>query len=153
MNTDSDSSTPSYPLADLCVLAGPATAHYPLLRPDGFGRSPAGRDLRRALCGALHLEQLLLIKKWTAAGLSLERIRGLLHSEQAPVPPRARAVGSVERCCSTLVVADGVDLVIERARGPVTRAGAPVHQGCDGGLYAEVSGEDGRQRPRHRTNH
>ena len=58
------------------------------------------------------LEQLLLIKKWTAAGLSLERIRELLHGGSAPVPPRAPAMGSVS-VRSHLMVADGIEVVID----------------------------------------
>ena len=108
--------TPStnYSLADLCVLADlPArTVRYYVQiglvdRPDG--------ETRAAKYGAAQLGQLLLIKKWTAAGVSLERIRTMLKGEQAPVLPRSKAVGSVE-VCSHLTVADGIELVIEPGR-------------------------------------
>ena len=114
MNTDSESSTPSYPLADLCVLADlpPRTVRYYV--QIGLVDRPEG-ETRAARYGATQLEQLLLIKKWTTAGLSLDRIRELLRGEQAPVPPRARAIGSVE-VRSHLMVADGVDVVIEPGR-------------------------------------
>jgi DNA-binding transcriptional MerR regulator len=114
MNTDSASSTPSYPLADLCVLADlpPRTIRYYV--QIGLVDRPEG-ETRAARYGATQLEQLLLIKKWTAAGLSLDRIRELLRGEQAQVPPRARAIGSVE-VRSHLMVADGVDVVIEPGR-------------------------------------
>ena len=114
MQSDTSSPTPSYPLADLCVLADlpPRTIRYYV--QIGLVDRPQG-ETRAARYGAAHLEQLLLIKKWTAAGVSLERIRELLHGAQAPVPPRARAIGSVE-VRSHLMVADGVDLVIEPGR-------------------------------------
>ena len=141
MNTDSDPSTPSYPLADLCVLADlpPRTVRYYVQM--GLVDRPQG-ETRAARYGALHLEQLLLIKKWTAAGLSLERIRELLHSEQAPVPPRARAVGSVE-VRSHLMVADGVDLVIEPGRAGLSPE--QVRRFIKGVMeaFAQVTGEDG----------
>ena len=141
MNTDSASSTPSYPLADLCVLADlpPRTIRYYVQM--GWVDRPQG-ETRAARYGAAHLEQLLLIKKWTAAGLSLERIRELLHGEQAPVPPRARAVGSVE-VRSHLMVADGVDLVIEPGRAGLSPE--QVRQFIKGvmAVFAQVSGEDG----------
>ena len=107
----------------------------------GLVDRPQG-ETRAARYGAVHLEQLLLIKKWTAAGLSLERIRELLQGEQAPVPPRARAIGSVE-VRSHLMVADGVDLVIEPGRAGLSPE--QVRQFIKGvmAVFAQVSGEDG----------
>ena len=141
MQSDTSSPTPSYPLADLCVLADlpPRTVRYYVQL--GLVDRPQG-ETRAARYGAAHLEQLLLIKKWTAAGLSLERIRELLQGEQAPVPPRARAIGSVE-VRSHLMVADGVDLVIEPGRAGLSPE--QVRQFIKGvmAVFAQVSGEDG----------
>ena len=140
MNTDSASSTPSYPLADLCVLADlpPRTVRYYV--QIGLVDRPEG-ETRAARYGATQLEQLLLIKKWTAAGLSLDRIRELLRGEQAPVPPRARAIGSVE-VRSHLMVADGVDVVIEPGRAGLSPE--QVRQFIKGvmAVFAQVSGAD-----------
>ena len=107
----------------------------------GLVDRPQG-ETRAARYGTLHLEQLLLIKKWTAAGLSLERIRELLRGEQAPVPPRTRASGSGE-VRSHLMVADGVDLVIEPGRAGLSPE--QVRQFIKGvmAVFAQVSGEDG----------
>ena len=141
MQSDTSSSTPSYPLADLCVLVDlpPRTVRYYVQM--GLVDRPQG-ETRAARYGAAHLEQLLLIKKWTAAGVSLERIRELLHGEQAPVPPRARAIGSVE-VRSHLMVADGVDLVIEPGRAGLSPD--QVRQFIKGVMeaFAQVTGEDG----------
>ena len=141
MQSDTSSPTPSYPLVDLCVLADlpPRTVRYYVQL--GLVDRPQG-ETRAARYGATQLEQLLLIKKWTAAGLSLERIRELLHGEQAPVPPRARAVGSVE-VRSHLMVADGVDLVIEPGRAGLSPE--QVRRFIKGvmAVFAQVSGEDG----------
>ena len=140
MNTDSASSTPSYPLADLCVLADlpPRTVRYYV--QIGLVDRPEG-ETRAARYGATQLEQLLLIKKWTAAGLSLDRIRELLRGEQAPVPPRARTIGSVE-VRSHLMVADGVDVVIEPGRAGLSPE--QVRQFIQGvmAVFAQVSGAD-----------
>ena len=140
MNTDSASSTPSYPLADLCVLADlpPRTVRYYV--QIGLVDRPEG-ETRAARYGATQLEQLLLIKKWTAAGLSLDRIRELLRGEQAPVPPRARAIGSVE-VRSHLMVADGVDVVIEPGRAGLSPE--QVRQFIKGvmAVFAQASGAD-----------
>ncbi len=140
MQSDTSSPTPSYPLADLCVLADlpPRTVRYYVQM--GLVDRPLG-ETRAARYGATQLDQLLLIKKWTAAGLSLERIRELLHGEQAPVPPRARAVGSVE-VRSHLMVADGVDLVIEP--GCAGLSPEQVRRFIKGvmAVFAQVSGQD-----------
>jgi DNA-binding transcriptional MerR regulator len=83
-------------------------------RPAGVGRG--------AHYGPRHAEQLVAIKKWQAAGLSLERIRELLtpQGEAGLVPPpRPRQVGTVE-VWSHLVVADGVELTLEPTRAGLT---------------------------------
>lgn len=103
-----------YSLAELCVLVDMPvrTARYYVQiglvdRPDG--------ETRAARYSTRHVEQLLQIRKWSAAGVSLERIRELLQGEVAPVPPRPRAPGSVA-VCSHLTVADGIEVVIEPGR-------------------------------------
>jgi len=138
MHTDSRSPTPSYPLADLCVLADLPLRTVRYYVQIGLVDRPMG-ETRAARYGATQLEQLLLIKKWTAAGLSLERIRELLRGEQAPVPPRARAIGSVE-VHSHLMVADGVDVVIEPGRAGLSPE--QVRQFIQGVMaaYARVNG-------------
>ena len=80
----------------------------------GLVDRPQG-ETRAARYGPKQLEQLLLVQKWTAAGVSLERIRELLQGEAAPVPPRPRAAGSVD-VRSHLTVADGVEVVLEPGR-------------------------------------
>ena len=141
MQPDTSPPTPSYPLSDLCVLAdlSPRTVRYYV--QIGLVDRPEG-ETRAARYGATHLEQLLLIKKWTTAGLSLERIRELLQGEQAPVPPRARAIGSVE-VRSHLMVAEGVDLVIEPGRSGLSPE--QVRRFIKGvmAVFAQVTGEDG----------
>lgn len=63
-----------------------------------------------------HVEQLLLIRKWQLAGLSLERIGELLRQQATgPLPPTPRRPGTVE-VWSHLVVADGVELTLEPGR-------------------------------------
>lgn len=73
-------------------------------RADGINRG--------AKYSTRHVEQLLSVKKWQAAGLSLERIRELLHNEgQVPPPPRQKP-GMVE-VWSRLHVAQGIELHVE----------------------------------------
>ena len=107
-------SAPSYPLTELCALADLPlrTARYYI--QIGLVDRPEG-ETRASRYGARHLEQLLLVKKWTAAGVSLERIRELLQGGSSSVPPRPRVPGSVE-VHTHLTVTDGIDVVIEPDR-------------------------------------
>ena len=133
--------TSVYTLNELCSLVDLPIRTVRYYVQIGLVDRPQG-ETRAARYGAVHLEQLLQIKKWTAAGLSLERIRELLHGEQAPVPPRTRAIGSVE-VRSHLMVADGVDLVIEPGRAGLSPE--QVRQFIKGvmAVFAQVTGEDG----------
>lgn len=80
----------------------------------GLVDRPTG-STRAATYGPKHLEQLLLIKKWSSAGVSLERIRELLQGADAPVPPRPARPGQVE-VKSHVVLADGVEVVIDPSK-------------------------------------
>jgi DNA-binding transcriptional MerR regulator len=77
-------------------------------RPIGYGKG--------AHYTSQHVEQLLLIRKWQHAGLSLERVAEVLKSEDnGSLPPAPRRAGSVE-VWSHMVVADGVEVVLEPGR-------------------------------------
>lgn len=104
----------AYPLAELCVLADLPVRTVRYYIQVGLVDKPTG-STRAAVYGPKQLEQLLLIKKWTAAGVSLERIRELLKGSEAPVPPRPLVAGAVE-VRSHLTVAEGVEVVIEPGR-------------------------------------
>ena len=105
-------------LNELCVLADLPVRTVRYYVQNGLIDRPQG-ETRAARYGAQQLEQLLLIKKWTAAGVSLERIRELLQGEEAPVPARARKPGSV-KVCSHLYVTDGLEVVIEPGRAQMS---------------------------------
>ena len=63
-----------------------------------------------------HVEQLLLVRKWQLAGLSLERIGEVLKQQTSgPLPPTPRRAGTVE-VWSHLVVADGIEVTLEPGR-------------------------------------
>ncbi|MBC3860883.1 MerR family transcriptional regulator [Undibacterium jejuense] len=114
MNKNSKFATRNFSLSDLCVLADISirTARYYV--QIGLVDKPEG-ETRAARYDSHHLEQLLLVKKWTSAGVSLDRIRQLLHGEESPVPAKPRLPGSIE-VCSHLTVADGIEIVIEPGR-------------------------------------
>jgi len=109
--------SPAFTLAELAELVDlpQRTVRYYIqigliARPGGVGRG--------AHYTAQHVDQLLEIKKWQAAGLSLERIGELLagRSGEALVPPpQPRQPGSVE-VWSHLVIADGLELTLDPKR-------------------------------------
>lgn len=77
-------------------------------RPKGVGKG--------AYYTERHVEQLLLVRKWQLAGLSLQRIGELLgRQDDGPLPPTPRRPGTVE-VWSHLVVADGVEVTVEPGR-------------------------------------
>jgi DNA-binding transcriptional MerR regulator len=77
-------------------------------RPEGMGKG--------AYYTERHVEQLLLVRKWQQAGLPLDRIAEVLkQSTSGPVPPAPRQAGTVE-VWSHLVVADGVEVMLEPGR-------------------------------------
>ena len=77
-------------------------------RPQGTGKG--------AYYTQEHVEQLLTVRKWQLAGLSLERIAEVLKQPTAGIlPPAPRRAGTVE-VWSHLVVADGVEVTLEPGR-------------------------------------
>ena len=82
----------------------------------GLVDRPVG-EKRAAYYTAAHLDQLLTIRKWQHAGLSLDRIREILASPDAgTLPPvRPRGSGTVE-VWSHLVVSDGLEITLEPGR-------------------------------------
>ncbi len=105
-------------LNELCALVDLPVRTVRYYVQQGLVDRPEG-ETRAARYGQKHLDQLLLIKKWTAAGLSLERIRELLEGEAPDVPARSKRRGTIE-VVSRLHIADGVELVIEPSRAGMT---------------------------------
>ena len=79
--------TRTFTLDELCTLVDlpKRTVRYYIQL--GLVDRPEG-ETRAARYFPRHVEQLLQIRKWTEAGVSLERIRELLAGELPRVPPR-----------------------------------------------------------------
>lgn len=114
MNTGIMEEVPSYALSELCALVDLPIRTVRYYVQIGLVDRPVG-ETRAARYGSRHVEQLLLIKKWSAAGVSLERIGDLLSGESPPVAPRAAKAGAIE-VWSHLTVADGIEVAIEPTR-------------------------------------
>ncbi len=106
---------------------------------EGLVDRPAGAK-RGAYYTRRHVEQLMTIRTWQRAGLSLERIRELVYGggeTSSPLPPpRARRPGDVT-LRTHVTLAPGVELVIdpqeaglgaEAVRSIVRRAASLVEQ-------------------------
>ena len=107
-----------YSLDELAMLAGvtPRTVRFYI--GQGLIDRPAG-EKRGAHYLRRHLEQLLLIRRWTEAGLSLDRVRELIAGAPEDPPRRAAPPGSVE-VWSRVTVADGLEVQLEPGRAGLT---------------------------------
>lgn len=99
---------------ELAALAGvtPRTVRYYIA--EGLLDRPAG-EKRGAHYLRRHLEQLLLVRRWVDAGLSLDRVRELIAGAPEDPPRRAAPPGSVE-VWSRVTVADGLEVHLEPGR-------------------------------------
>lgn len=108
----------TYVLSELCALVDLPVRTVRYYVQEGLVDRPQG-ETRAARYGEKQLEQLRLIKKWTTAGLSLDRVRELLAGEGSDAPERAKRRGAVE-VVSRLTIDDGIELVIEPSRAGMT---------------------------------
>jgi DNA-binding transcriptional MerR regulator len=100
----------TFTLDELCTLSDTSRRTVRYYIQLGLVDRPIG-ETRAAHYVGRHLEQLLKIRQFTDAGVSLERIREVLSGEAPPVPPRQRKPGSVQ-VKSHLFIADGIELQI-----------------------------------------
>lgn len=105
-------------LSELCALVDLPIRTVRYYVQQGLVSRPEG-ETRAARYGDKQLEQLRLIKKWTDAGLSLDRIRELLEGQDRDVPERPKRRGMLE-VVSRLTIDDGVELVMEPSRAGLT---------------------------------
>ena len=108
-----------FSIAELCTLSDLSLRTIRFYIQQGLVSHPHG-EKKAAKYSKLHLDQLLTIKKWQAAGLSLERIRELLAEPDANLaPPKPRWPGMVE-VWSHVHIADGVELHVEPGRAALS---------------------------------
>ncbi len=109
-----------FTLDELSTLASVTTRTARYYIQLGLVSKPLGSG-RGAHYDKTHLEQLLQVKKWSDAGLSLDRIGELLSGQdQKPVPPaRPKKPGDVQ-VWSHLHVADGLEVMIEPERASLS---------------------------------
>ena len=137
--------TRTYSIDELASLSGNALRTVRYYIQQGLVDHPVG-EKRAARYGPNHLEQLLTIRKWQAAGLSLERIRELIAEPESGVlpPPRPRRPGSLE-VRSHLFVSDGIEISLDPARAGLSPEQVRVFARGVMAFYAEVLNMDSSQ--------
>lgn len=115
-----DDTTQTFSIDELAALAEMPRRTVRFYVQQGLMDRPIG-EKRAAYYTTSHLDQLLTIRKWQRAGLSLERIREILTEPASSVlpPQKPRGAGSVE-VWSHMVVADGVEITLEPGRANLT---------------------------------
>jgi len=102
----------SFSLDELCTLTNLPRRTVRYYIQLGLVDRPQG-ETRAARYSQTHLDQLLLVKKWSQEGLSLERIRELQQAASEPsLPQPVRRPGSIE-VWSHLLLDHGVELKVE----------------------------------------
>jgi DNA-binding transcriptional MerR regulator len=116
MGNDTDEHT--FSLDELCSLTNLTKRTIRYYIQVGLVARPIG-ETRAARYGKEHLESLLTIRRWTDAGLSLERVRELMAGAETPAPLRPRRYGEVE-VWSKVAIADGIEVSLDPERAKLT---------------------------------
>ena len=114
IDPDAGPAVERHSIDELASLAGLTSRTVRYYIQQGLVSRPEGAK-RGAYYARRHVEQLLLIRRWTDAGLSLERVRELIAGAPEDAPPRAVAPGSIE-VWSRVTLADGLEIQLEPGR-------------------------------------
>ena len=109
---------PKLSIDQVAALVGLSTRTVRYYLQQGLVSRPEGAK-RGAYYLQRHVEELLMLRRWADAGLSLDRIRELRAGAADEPPPRAVRAGSVE-VWSRVTLADGLEVQIEPGRAGLT---------------------------------
>ena len=112
------STAPRYTSHHLVTVARVPTRTVRFYIAKGLMDRPHGAK-RGAWYVERHLQQLLLIRRWTDAGLSLDRVRELQAGTPEEAPPRPVKPGMVE-VWSRITLTDGVEIQVKPGRAGIT---------------------------------
>ena len=130
-------------LATLTGLTARTVRYY---IQQGLVSRPEGAK-RGAYYEQRHIEQLLLIRRWTDAGLSLDRVRELIGGAPEDPPRRPVPPGSVE-VWSRVTVADGLEVHLEPGRAGLTPEQVRAFTRGVAALYRQTRSEQNTGTPR-----
>jgi DNA-binding transcriptional MerR regulator len=133
-----DKTTSTYSIDELAALVELPRRTIRYYIQQGLVQPPIG-EKRAAYYTDSHLQQLLTIRKWQQAGLSLDRIREILISGNLDTlpPPKPRGHGTVE-VWSHLVVADGLEITLEASRAGLSSEQARAFFRGVSALYDQI---------------
>ena len=107
--------TKVFNLDELCKLTSTSKRTVRFYIQQQLVDRPIG-EKRAAHYTATHLEQLLTIRKWQEAGLSLERISEILKTPDAGDLPPPRREAGVPEVWSHMVISDGLELHVNASQ-------------------------------------
>lgn len=133
---------PHHNLDDLATLTDLTLRTIRYYIQQGLVDRPIG-EKRAAYYTARHVDQLLTIRKWQAAGVSLGRIREILQEPPSGLlpPPRPRGPGTVE-VWSHIVIADGVEITLEPGRAGLSPEAVRILARNVMALYQKIHGDE-----------
>jgi DNA-binding transcriptional MerR regulator len=106
-----------FSIDDLCSLTGLTRRGIRFYIQNKLLMPPIGHS-RGAKYTRTHLEELLLILKWKAAGVTLEGIKEILFEQRGdkPLPPPPRPKPGDISVCSRIIISDGIELLVDPDR-------------------------------------
>ena len=104
-----------FTLDELCKLANTSKRTIRFYMQQQLVDRPIG-EKRAAHYTTTHLDQLLTIRKWQEAGLSLERIGEILKAPDADDLPPTRRESGVPEVWSHMVISDGLELQVNASQ-------------------------------------
>jgi len=111
--------TKKYTLEELAALVDISQRTVRYYIQQGLVNRPVG-EKRGAYYEQDHIEQLLEIKKWQTAGISLERIKELLVSDETIVPPaKAKQAGDIS-VWSHIHINEGLEIHVDPIQAKLT---------------------------------
>ena len=105
-------------IEQLATLTGLTVRTVRYYIQQGLVDRPEGAK-RGAFYQQRHVKELLMLRRWSDAGLSLDRIRALRGGAPEDAPPKTVRAGMVE-VWSRVTLADGLELQIEPGRAGLT---------------------------------
>lgn len=132
----------TFTLDELAAITGMPTRTVRYYIQHGLVDRPAGSG-KGAYYTREHLEQLLAVRKWKDAGLSLERIRELVQGPAEPpaMPERPRQPGAVE-VWSHIHVADGLEILVKPSRAGISPEALRRFAAAVMNAYSELTQEE-----------
>lgn len=116
-----DHSKNDYSSNDICKLADVPKRTLRYYIQQGLLDKPIG-ETRSARYTAVHLERLLLIRKWVQAGVSLQAIKQLLEEPDGSKPPIPEPAAGDISVISKIHLAPGLSLEVDAARVGIDQA-------------------------------